>query len=180
MLILAAVIISATGYIAYDSGYRAGRNYTQQFDSDLPKKWVSKKWGYEVTFPWSWDNLKRDDPSILSMGADIFCGNRRGASTAVFVYPFVSGDTLDKLAGEILAEYEKQVGPLTIIEQKVSTTGGFPLRTVIFSQGQFKHHYTFIQADKINLAVSSNCPGDEYDAAVKDFEEIINSIRFIR
>jgi len=149
-------------------------------DSESPKKWISKKWGYEITFPWGWDNLKRDDPSILSMGADIFCGNSRGASTVVFVYPSLPQDTIDKFAEEILAEYEKQVGPLTVIGQKDYTVAGFPSRTIIFSQGQFKHHYTFIQADKVNLAVSSNCLSDEYDASAKDFEDIINSIRFTK
>jgi len=167
------------GYAVYKKGFESGRDFSAQRDSESPKKWVSEKWDYEITFPRLWESIKRDDPSIRSMGADVFCSGGRGASTAVFVYPRVSRDTLDGATDEILNLYRNQVGEVTLVEKNDFTKDGFPARTLVFKQGEFTHHYTFVLTDKVNLSVSSNCPTSEYESSIADFQSILDSLKFL-
>lgn len=177
--ILILIFVSLTvGYFSYQNGFEVGRDFTAQMDSTNPKKWTNKKWGYEITFPGQWDALKRNDPSIKSMGADVFCSNKAGASTAVFVSP-MGNETIDKVTDEILGQY-KTLGELIVVDKKDYTKDKFSYRTIIFKQKEVTHHYTFIFTNAIFLMISSNSPNETFDGSKADFEEIVNSVKFFK
>lgn len=173
------LVIIAVGYLCYQKGFEAGRDYTAQLDSANPKKWVSKKWGYEITFPGQWENIKRNDPSIKTSGADVFCGSRRSASTAVFVSPVIGNEDMDTLSGEVLNQYRNFSQELQVVDKKDYTKNSTQYRTIIFELKDHTHYYTIIISSKIILAISSNCLTSEFEAFKKDFEDAVDTVKFL-
>lgn len=175
ILFVLAIILAA--YFAYQRGFEVGRDYTAQMDSVNPKNWVNKKWGYEVTFPKQWDNIKRNDRSIKTTGADVFCSSKMGASTAIFVLPVIPSNTIDNISDEVIGNYKK-LGEVAIIDKKDYNKGNVLYRNIVFKQSDFIEYYTIILTDKIVILVSSNCKNDGFDYSKNDFKEIVDSIKF--
>jgi len=147
LAIVIVPVVILVGYIAYQRGFEAGRDYTAQTDSTAPKHWVNKKWGYEITFPAQWEAIKRTDATIKSPGADVFCRSRSGASTAVFIYQPMSGDTLEGISNEVLDGYKK-IGEVNVIEKKDYVKDAAAYKKVIFVGGKYTHYYTVISSKK--------------------------------
>lgn len=180
-VLMSGIVIIIIAFITYRIGFEAGREYTKQLDSGGQKTWKSKKWGYEITFPESWDNIKRHDPSIKGMGADVFCGSRSGASTAVFVYPGMNKSyTIDEFADGILKQYEAMVKTkIYIKDEKKYEQNGLKYKIVIFQQDKTTHHYAFVFTNTMALAISSFSESKMYDVSKQDFENIIKSVKLI-
>ena len=151
LMVAFTLIIILVGYLSYQKGFESGRDYTAQTDSVNPKRWVNKKWGYEITFPGQWDSIKRHDPSIKSVGTDVFCSNKSGASTAVFVSTLMPNYTIDNATDEILNQYKK-LGELTIIDKRDYAKDTFSYRTIVFKQMEYMQHYTIIFTRKNNCS----------------------------
>lgn len=174
------LIIIAVAYFSNRRGFELGRSYVEQIDSTNPRKWTSKKWGYEIIFPSHWENIKRHDSSIKSMGADVFCGSRTWASTAVFVYPKTVNTSLDNITDGLLNEYKKITKKeVKIIEKKDYEKDNLLFRTLIFQCSNYLHHYTFVISKKLELAISSNCSPDIYETLKSDFESIVDSLKIL-
>ncbi|MCX5704643.1 MAG: hypothetical protein NTZ92_01035 [Candidatus Omnitrophica bacterium] len=179
--ILILIFVSlVVGYFSNQKGFETGRDFTAQMDSTNPKKWTNNKWGYEITFPGEWDSIKRDDPSVTSTGADVFCSSKSGASTAVFISPIIPNQTINSAMDEILENYKQLgiIGGIEVLSKRDYSKDGLIYGIMIFKQKEYTHHYAIIFTNKIMLMISSNAPNELFTASKQDFESIVDSLKF--
>ncbi len=176
IILLLIYVISL--YLAYEFGYTRGKTYVARRDSGKPLVWRSRKWKYEITFPFDWGPLKRDDPSIRSKGADIYCAHPLGYSTVVFAYRKIEAMSLAALSRNLLDRIGKMVNDIQILYEREYSKNGDAYRRVVFKADGFIHHYTLIFHKNRHFAISSHAEEKFYPTARADFERIAQSIRF--
>lgn len=180
---IVAIGLLAAGTLLYRRGFQGGLDFTAAKDSTAPRKWVSPRWGYEITFPAAWGPIQRGDASVLSPGVDLFCSNGRSASTAVFAYARTPADTLEAFAKEILDRHRQEFKNLEMVQERSYDVGGIPYKKMVFRVqspvSKTMCHYAVILGQEVVLAVSSNALESEYRGVELDFESIVQSVRFV-
>ncbi|MBI9055935.1 MAG: hypothetical protein JEY96_19090 [Bacteroidales bacterium] len=141
-------------------------------------KWTSSKWGYSITFPTTWDIMKKDNFNIMSPNVDIYCEKNESTSAAVFVYSYHASRNMEKDKEKILSNYINN-SEFEMLIDETQLYNNHKYRTIIFKSGEHIHNYTVIFLDNMQIWVSSVCKEDDYSNAKDDFEFIIDSFEIM-
>jgi len=157
----------------------------------IPTILKNEKCGYELTFPRGWF-LHQHDTKVLKHYAAQTNGdcisegiynNRKGWGTEVLVWKINEYNTFEGIYKKQLNAY-KGFGPLDgkIIETRSYLRDGNEYREVIFETSGFgpkaKHQSTIIDKDDYVLIIHSSCKINYFDSAKKDFDYIVDSLKF--
>jgi len=153
---------------------------TEQLPVGTENKWVSKAWGYSVTFPKSWFAFEKDT-SQESGPTDITCSSWWGSSIYVFAYPINPRETLDMVSSGIISSYQKRSESFRIEESQDYEKAGRKCRTIVFRWkpvGEQEHigNYTFLRSSEIMLLVSGESASSNYELDKADYKDVVDSI----
>lgn len=179
LIVIFIIAIILTGFISYKKGFQTGINYIAEKDSTQSKVWTSKKWKYQITFPWDWNPIKRYDPSIKTSDVDVFCSNNLGFSTAVFAYRKPSDTSLDRVSSDVLENFKKMGADIKVISKEDYKKNNALYRKIIFQREESTHYYTIVLGSKIMLIISSAAPTKDFETAKKDFNSVVDSVIFL-
>lgn len=134
--------------------------------------------GYKMTFPLGWKPLAQDDPALLGNNPSAFYGDAGGRSTAVFVHPYES--SAESAANGILDQARSRSEEVAVSERITYKHHDIECERLVFTAGDFGHHYTFARVGNKFLVISSNCSVGEFQFYRSKFDAIADSLRNIK
>ena len=159
---------------------------------ELPTVLRNEKYRYELTFPPGWF-LHEHDSKVLkhyaaqsdgSYSSDGIYNNKKGWGTEVVVNKKTRYRSFERVYKNHVENAYKRLGPMEgrIIGTTSDFRGGCDYREVIFETWgmgpKAKHQSTFVDRDDYVLIIHSSCVVRSFDAAKKDFDSIVDSLRF--
>lgn len=147
-----------------------------------PNLWKSSEWGYSITFPKGWNDVKHGPfPDVLS--ADSCCDSWWGSSTFVFPYPRGESTTMNYIERSVMTNYQRRGRSFRIAESRDYEQNGNPHRTIIFEwtttdRQEYVGHYTIVLGKEIALLISSQTKSRYFEVDKKEFNEIVGSAAF--
>lgn len=147
-----------------------------------PNKWVSKVWGYSITFPKTWFGFEKDT-SRESGPVDITCNAWWGSSIFVFAYPRNPRDSIDAVASGIMDSYRNRSEIFKIEGSRDYARKGSKYRTIIFKwkpsgEAERVGYYTVFMFKDVMLLISCESTAEYFDVDKTDYKGVVDSITF--
>jgi hypothetical protein len=171
--VLKRYLSEAFGSTWLATGFVAACAIALGIQMDGARRFESPTHRYSMVFPLGWKALPRTDQNIHGL-ADAYFGDKKGHSAAVFVHEEATEPR--GVAENILAQAKSDDGEVEIKERRKYEKDGKKFERVVFFAGEFGHHYTFVYASGKEFVISANCVKRDFQANLKSFDSIAESL----